>query len=71
MPRREHFINKLRELGYTYRGETQNTQKWRKGSHHVYLPKNAVLADAWVKSTLRQCNETEEEIDTFIRLCNS
>ncbi len=73
MPKREQFTNKLKSLGYTYRGETENTTRWRRGDsgHTVYVRKNASLSDEWCKSTLRQCGVTEDEIMAFLGVCKS
>jgi hypothetical protein len=71
VPSRDHFINKLRELGYSYRGETKRTQKWKRGTHRVNLPRNSVLAEDWCRMTLRQCGVDDVEIESFIRACNT
>ena len=43
---REQFLNKLREIGYSYKGETRKSSKWKKdgGTHRVFVPKTALLA---------------------------
>lgn len=67
---REHVINKLRELGYTYNRETHTTQCYRRGAHHVFVPKTRPK-EKWVRATLRQCNLSDAEISSFLATCNS
>ncbi len=66
---RDQFINKLRELGYTYKRSGPNADLWRKkGSiHRVALPRRKQLAEATVQSILRQCGCSDEEIREFLR----
>ena len=64
---RKSFLNKLRELKYVYSGETENTQKYKRGTHRVYVPKNVQLDDEWVLATLRQCGCNEVDIANFVR----
>ena len=71
MPPRGPFIIKLRELRYSYRGETERTTKWRRGAHVVYLPKSSILSEEWVRATLRQAGVPEDEIAAFLRSSNS
>lgn len=70
MPSREHFQNKLRELGYRHCGETENCHKWRKGTHFVFLKKGSSVSEGWAQSTLRQCGCDEKAIADFIQSCN-
>lgn len=66
---KQHFINKLRELGYNYVGPTAKTEIWRRpqNTHRVMVPKTKDLSDAYVISTLRQCGCTDAEIADFLR----
>ncbi len=66
---RERFINKLRELNYAYKNQTEKTAEWKKtgGTHRVYIRrKEDPLSDEYVKRTLKQCGCTEEDIGRFI-----
>ena len=68
MIRRESFINKLRELKYTYKAQQKRTYLWRKigGTHFVSVPMADLLEDEYVASTLRQCGCKDPEIQAFI-----
>jgi hypothetical protein len=73
MVTRESFINKLRELGYTYKRPQKRTELWRKrgGTHLVFLPSRDLLTEEYVSSTLRQTGCSEEEIRAFLACARS
>lgn len=62
----EKFVNKLRELGYTYKREKEHVKFWKKGPHIVDVRKNTHLSVGYVRSTLKQCGCDQKDIDTFI-----
>lgn len=64
---REKFINKLRELGYSYSRDCDRTTMWRRGTHRVFVRKTAAVREAWVRATLQQCGLDSEAIEVFIR----
>ena len=66
MQARDRFVEKLRQIHYSHRGETKTHHKYRRGTHVVYVPKKAVLSDDWTRATLRQCGCREDEIDDFL-----
>ena len=68
MVTRESFINKIRELNYTYKTLQKRTELWRKigGTHRMSVPRCNMLEDEYVMSTLRQAGCSEEEIKRFI-----
>lgn len=68
MVRREAFINKIRELNYTYKRRQKRTELWRKrgGTHFILLPMRDLLTEEYVTSTLRQAGLSDDEIKTFI-----
>lgn len=70
---RQQFINKLRELGYTHKGQTKRVTMWRKqgGVHFAFVPRKNMLSEELVTSTLRQCGESEEQIEAFVRAAKS
>ncbi len=39
MLKRERVINKLRELGYSFKREAPSTFIYKRGSHRVFVPK--------------------------------
>jgi hypothetical protein len=48
------------------RCETENTLKYRKGTHHVYVPKNARIPEEWCRATFRKCGLGEDDIDLLV-----
>lgn len=73
MVHREAFINKIRELRYTYKTQQLRTQLWRKrgGTHIIFVPSCDLLEDDWVTGTLRQAGESEPDIKTFLAAARS
>ncbi|MBI3105476.1 MAG: hypothetical protein HYY95_07885 [Candidatus Rokubacteria bacterium] len=65
---RQHFVNKLRELNYTYKTKQKRTELWRKrgGTHYISMPLSDLLEEEWVTSTLRQAGQTQDDIRSFI-----
>ena len=70
---KSHFVNKLRDLGYTYKSRQKRTDMWRKrgGTHRVFVSLADLLEDEYVVSTLRQAGCNDEEIKTFIASAKS
>jgi hypothetical protein len=68
MVRRDTFINKIRELGYTYKGQQKRTYLWRKvgGSHRMFVPMAELLEEEFVANALRQAGLTDQESRAFI-----
>jgi hypothetical protein len=73
MVRRESFINKIRELGYTYKSTQKRTYLWRKqgGTHYISVPKADLLMDEFVISSLRQAGLSDPEIQAFLTSAKS
>ncbi len=66
---RDNFTNKLRELGYKYKDQTDKTQEWKLtgGTNRVHIRrKQDPLSDDYVRSVLRQCGCWPEEIERFV-----
>lgn len=66
---RHVFISKLRDLGYSYKDQTEKSQLYRKtgGEHMVWIRrKENPLSDTYVESVLVQCGCTREDALTFI-----
>ncbi len=66
---RERFINKLRELKYSFKSQTDKTAEWKKNgsTHRVYIRrKEDPLSEEYVRSTLRQCGCKDADISRFI-----
>lgn len=68
MVRRESFINKIRELKYSYKDQQKRTYLYRKvgGTHYICVPMAHLLTDEYVISTLRQAGCAEDEIRAFV-----
>ena len=69
MIQRHVFINKLRDLGYHYRDQSDRMQLYRKrgGTHEVTIRrKENPLSDKYVESVLKQCGLSEADARTFI-----
>ncbi len=65
---RQTFINKIHELGYTYKDQLKRTQLFRKrgGTHCIFVPIKDLLSEEFVISTLRQAGESEDDIQSFV-----
>jgi hypothetical protein len=68
MVRRECFINKIRELGYSYKSQQLRTQLWRKkgSTKRMFVPLANLLEDDYVIGALRQADLIEAEIRSFL-----
>jgi hypothetical protein len=66
---KRHFVNKLRELGYSFKEQKKRAELWRKPgtTSMVWLPRNKELSEVYVVSTLLQCGLSPTEIEEFIR----
>lgn len=69
MVRRENFVNKIRELNYTYKSTQKRTYLWRKvgGTHRISVPMADLLEDEFVTSSLLQAGCLQAEIQAFIK----
>ena len=68
MIRRDTFINKIRDLDYTYKSQQKRTYLWRKkgGTHFISVPMRDFLEETFVANALRQAGCGENEIADFI-----
>jgi hypothetical protein len=73
MVRREAFINKIRELRYTYKSQQLRTQLWRKrgGTHRMFVPLCDTLEDDYVTGALRQAGVPDLEVKSFLASAKS
>lgn len=67
MPR-DHFINKIRELGYRHRRDAWRVQIWRhpKTFHELHVRNKDHLEEAWVRGALKQAGCNPDQINSFI-----
>lgn len=65
---KSRYINKIRELGYTFKDRQKRTELWRKqgGVHFISVPIRDLLEEQFVALTLRQAGCTIDEINLFI-----
>jgi hypothetical protein len=70
---REHFVNKIRSLGYKYKTQHKRTYLYRKtnGTHFIPVPKSDLLEDEYVISALRQAGLADEDIKAFLASAKS
>jgi len=68
MVRRETFINKIRQLGYSYKGQQKRTYLYRKSGtiEYISVPMRDLMEDETVRIALRQKGISEEEIESFL-----
>ncbi|MEN6423562.1 MAG: hypothetical protein ABFD76_16615 [Smithella sp.] len=68
MVKREHFVNKIRELGYSFKLQQKRTYLYRhtNGTHFIPVPKADLLEDDFVICSLRQAGQSEAEIRSFL-----
>ena len=69
MVSRNAFINRLRELGYSYKDQTDKMQLWRRSrdAHMVWIRrKEDPLSAEYARQVLRQCGCSDAEIENFI-----
>lgn len=68
MVQRQTFINRIRELGFTYKTHQKRTSLWRKKGGYIYIaiPKAELLEEEFVTINLRRAGLDEEDIKRFI-----
>ncbi len=68
---RQHFLNKIRDLNYSYKKRAKRVDLYKKqgATHRIFLPQVKQLEDEFVKSSLKQAGCGEEEINAFIASC--
>jgi len=73
MVHREHFVNKIRSIGYTFKTQQKRTYLYRKinGTHYIAVPKADLLEDEFVTSALHQAGLKDEEIKAFLACAKS
>lgn len=63
---REHFVNKLRSLGYSFHDRTKRVEVYKKGIDYVSIPTHKKVCELTVRHILRQCGCSEPEIADFL-----
>lgn len=69
---KQHYIAKLRELGYTHDKQLHYQDRWRKrgGTHIVHIARRDWFESETVSNQLRQCGATSDDIDKFMAECH-
>ena len=70
---KSHYINKLRQLNYTFKETKKRVDLWRKqgGTHYIAVPRNELLEEEFVISSLRQAGCNDSDITGFIAAATS
>lgn len=73
MIRREAFMNKIREIGFTYKTQQKRTTLWRQSgtTNYVSMPMKDWLEDEYVRYELRKGGCSQQDIDSFLASCKS
>lgn len=68
MIRREHFCNKLGELKYKYKRETERVLMYKRPNDPVYVivPRRDLLDEEYVRAQLKLSKCSKEDIEKFI-----
>ena len=69
MIRREIFCNKLRDLKYSFKRETDRVHLYKKPGNPTFatVPRKELLDEDNVCNTLKQCGCAQKDIDAFIK----
>jgi hypothetical protein len=71
MPRRDHVVNKLREIGFSYKDTTDRCLVYKRGTLRLYMPRRNDIDETWVRQALRQAGVPPDQIDAFLRMCKA
>jgi hypothetical protein len=65
---RDHFINKIRLLGYTFKRQAPRVHLYRRhgSTHYIAVPMKDLLEDEYVAAALRQAGCPEDEVSRFL-----
>lgn len=68
MIRREHYCNKLRELGFKYKRESDRVYLYKKPGNpsFVAVPRSDLLDEDAVRAQLNLCGCKKDDIEKFI-----
>lgn len=69
MIKREQLINKLRELGYKYKRQSDRVEIYARGTQRVLLPRRDLIPVALAQILVRQAGASESDALAFIRAC--
>jgi hypothetical protein len=63
---KQHFVNKLREIGYTYKTTLKRVDLYRRGTHFIPVRRSDNLSEEFCAASLRQALCAAQEIRDFI-----
>jgi hypothetical protein len=63
---KQHFVSKLREIGYSYKTTLKRVDLYRRGTHFIPVRRSDYLSEEFCASALKQALCTPEEIRDFI-----
>ena len=63
---KQQFVNKLRDLGYSYNAQLKRVDLWRRGTHFISVRRSDLLSEEFCTSALRQAMCSDQEIREFI-----
>lgn len=68
MIRRERFVNKLNELGYSYKSQGDRAMLYKKAGQRGYVtvPKRDLLDEQYVRGQLSLAGCTQADVEAFI-----
>jgi hypothetical protein len=71
MVRRDQFVNKIRELDYSYKTQQKRTYLYRRknSTSYISVPMADLLEDDFVSHSLRQAGCSDDSIRKFIASC--
>ncbi len=66
---RQCVVNKLREIGYSFKERKKRVEIWRKAgiTHRVLLDTRKELSQLYVRAILHSCGVPATQIETFIQ----
>lgn len=68
---REAVIRKLREKGWKYQRSGDRADIYRRGTERTNVPRRDLIQEITVRSILRMGGCDDEEIASFIAICQS
>jgi len=70
---KQRFINRIRQLGYSFNRKADRVEIYRRPTpmHFISVPRRNQLDEDWVRHALRQAGEAPNAIERFIADCKA
>lgn len=68
---RESVINKIRQLGFSFKRQADRVDIWRRGTDTISLPRRDRIDEDWVRRQFAYLGLSRDEIEQFIRTAHS